>query len=307
MVKNYSCPVLLLLLFLPGVLSSQEIRIFTMQDFDLRGRVKSCMVSTDYGKEEYEFNEDGLLTKSVTRYNDTDYDVTHYTYKNSELLEKRFENYRDNQFDNATSIANFYTIDTTGNRKILEKIMSYDKVFLDQYEYRYDANGRLIKVIRTNDQGIDETQVEYKEYRGEQTVSYVLNGELQKSIRTSSKKRKNGSLEKIVLTKKYLNGTPHTASEEVFDEQDMPVSKINFFFDTKTKQFSPESEKVYTYDDFYNLIKLTTNRGEEKATQEYVYQFDDNESANWVKQITTPENAYKTRKISYYEALETDN
>ena len=54
-------------------------------------------------------NKNGLLTKSVTRYNDTDYDVTYYKYAEGERsIEKRSETYRDNKFDPSTSIANFY-------------------------------------------------------------------------------------------------------------------------------------------------------------------------------------------------------
>ena len=59
----------------------QEIQIFTLADFDLKENVKFCLVSTDYGKEEYDFNKKGFLTKAVTRYNDTDYDVVYYKYK----------------------------------------------------------------------------------------------------------------------------------------------------------------------------------------------------------------------------------
>ena len=58
-----------------------------------------------------------------------DYDKTYYKYTHGELKEKRFENYRDGEFFSATSIANFYEIDTSLNRKITEKIMSYDKEF----------------------------------------------------------------------------------------------------------------------------------------------------------------------------------
>ncbi|MBT8313063.1 MAG: hypothetical protein KJP26_01270, partial [Maribacter sp.] len=98
--KNYFVSLLhsLLALTIMGVgslVQSQEIRIFTTADFDLKGPVKTCLVSTKYGKETYDFDKEGKLTKSVTRYNDTDYDVTYYKYEGNELIEKRFENYRN--------------------------------------------------------------------------------------------------------------------------------------------------------------------------------------------------------------------
>src|SRR5690606_25539562 len=102
--KNY--PIIFLFTFLsistllgPDVLSAQEIKIFTRGDFDLKGEVKSCLVITNYGKEEYDFSPDGLLTKSVTRYNDTDSDISSYKYKNDHLTENRVENYRNGTLD----------------------------------------------------------------------------------------------------------------------------------------------------------------------------------------------------------------
>ena len=47
-----------------------------MEDFDLVGKVKSCLVITDYGREMFEFNKNGTLTKTITQYNDTDQDIT---------------------------------------------------------------------------------------------------------------------------------------------------------------------------------------------------------------------------------------
>ncbi len=304
MEKNYN-PIVLLVAIL-GVLSlhSQEIKIFSTADFDLKGTVKNCLVSTSYGKEDFTFNETGLLTKSVTRYNDNDYDITYYKYSKGELIEKRLENYRDKVFDEGTSIANFYTIDTAANRKVTEKIVSYKKEFLDQYEYLYDADDRLIRIVRSNDNGIDETIVRYNTYRSETTVTYEINGEKQKSIRTSFKKGNNNERQQTVLTKKFLNGAPHQAIEEILDEGGKVLSKTDFLFDNTTKQFTPEVTVTYVYDSDGILSTTKTVRGDQTELNEYVHQFDGEGSGNWVKQIIKPNNSYTTRKISYYEVLD---
>ena len=174
MMKNYLvhfllCISIILGMALPTELRAQEIKVFSVQDFDLNGPVKSCLVATDYGKEEYTFNEEGLLTKAVTRYNDTDYDITIYKLDGPVLLEKRVENYRDGIFVKNTSIANFYELDTTESKKITEKIISYNKEFLDQYEYNYGEGGKLSTIKRINDSGIDETALKYEVYKGELT------------------------------------------------------------------------------------------------------------------------------------------
>ncbi len=304
MVKNYSFVLLVFMAAIPMLSSSQEIKIFTTSDFDLKGPVRSCLVSTNYGKEEYDFNKEGLLTKSVTRYSDGDYAVTYYKYKGGELIEKRLENYRDKVFDKATSIANFYSIDTTGNRKVTEKIVSYEKNFLDQYEYEYDTDGKLIKITRANSDGNDETLVEYSTFKDEHTISYIMNGVLQKSVRTSNRKGKGQSVEKVVLTKKFLNGEPNTAEEEIFNASDQLVSRTEFFFDLKAKQFSSESVTTFTYNAQDMLARTETKSGKVEEAKEYLYQFDNGDSGNWVKEIITPDNAYKTRKIAYHELPE---
>lgn len=283
------------------LVQSQEIKIFTTADFDLKGPVKSCLVSTKYGKEEYDFNEEGMLTKSVTRYNDEDYDVTYYKFQHGELVEKRFENYRNNIFDSSTSYANFYVIDTIPVRKVTEKIITYDKEFLDRYEYLYNADGILVKIIRTNNDGNDETLIEYTDYKGEQTQTNSLNGTILKSVRNSTKIAKNKSEQRIVLTKKFLEGEPHTAMEEIFDSEGKLISKTKFVQDPKKRQFTPEEVIFYEYDERGMLIKSISKSGKLTDVKEFIYQFDNGEAGNWIKEIITPENAYVTRKITYYE------
>ncbi|ASV28822.1 hypothetical protein [Maribacter cobaltidurans] len=300
MIKNYIGVLVLMIFVLPLSVFGQEVRIFTLEDFDLKDSVKTCLVSTKYGKEEYDFNRKGLLTKSVTRYNEADYDVVYYKYRDSLLVEKRSETYRDNKFDPSTSIAHFFELDTTENRKITEKIISYDKEFLDQYVYTYDDKGDLTKMVRINNEGTDETLVEYKKYKGEFTITYLLNEVPLKSIRTSYQK-KNGENQKIVLTKEFLKGEGNKAYEEVFNEKDMLLARQEFEYDATAKKFIPTIRTSYEYDEKGMLVEEVTRGDNLLDKKEYIYQYDKEEGGNWVKQIITPENAYVTRKITYYK------
>jgi len=304
--KNYFSIILRSVLFLAfygmvNLVQSQEIKIFTTEDFDLKGPVKSCLVSTKYGKEAYDFNKLGMLTKSVTRYNDTDYDVTYYKYEGVELIEKRFENYRNDVFDSSTSYANFYIIDTIPVRKVTEKIITYDKEFLDRYEYLYNADGILVKIIRTNNDGNDETLIEYTDYKGEQTQTNSLNGTILKSVRKSTKITKDKKQQGIVLTKKFLEGVPHTAVEEVYNSEGKLIYETKFIQDAKKKQFAPNEVISYEYDDRGMLIKSVSKSGKVVDVKEFIYQYDKGDEGNWIKEIITPENSYTTRKIAYYE------
>lgn|GEM_PF-209970 len=307
MVKNYTCFFCLIALFTVRGSYSQEIRIFNKEDFDLRGDVKSCLVITDYGKEEYDFDEMGRLTKSVTRYNDYDYDITYYKYGQSQLLEKRLENYRENAFDSATSMAHFYEVDTTNTKIITEKIVSYEKEFLDKNQYFYDTEDRVTRIVRTNNDGTDETIIEYSVYKDEETKTYILNGLQQKSIRTSTRKAKSGSNEKVVLTKKFLNGNPLEATEEIVDASNKLVSTTYFNYDPTTKQFAKTRVVSYTYDETGALSKTVERKDDVESAKEYIYQYDNGEQGNWVKQIITPGNAYTTRRIKYYDFPEETN
>lgn len=296
-------------LFLPLILflvpyggKAQELELFALGDFDLKHNVKSCLVSTSYGKEEYNFDTIGRLTKAITRFNDTDYDLVSYKYKNGELSEKRSESYRDNSFDPSTSIAHFYELDTLENKKITEKIVSYENEFLDKYIYEYDQNGDLVKMTRINDEGIDETLVEYKKYKGEFTVTYMINNVPLKSVRTSTIRKKDGTVQKLVLTKEFLRGEANKAFEEVFDASGKLLAQQEFEYSNKEKKtFVPTTRTTYLYDDNDTLIQEIAKGATTTETKNYIYQFDNKEKGNWVKQIVTPENSYVTRKITYYE------
>ncbi|WP_419211140.1 hypothetical protein ACNR9Q_10340 [Maribacter sp. X9] len=301
MIQKYTQVLLVVFLAFVSVLQGQEIQTFTLADFDLRNGVKSCLVSTDYGKEEYDFNKKGFLTKSVTRYNEADYDIVFYKYRNGELLEKRSESYRNNTFDPSTSIAHFYQVDTTENLKIQERIFSYDKEFLDEYVFEYDESGDLRTIRRTNNDGTDITEVEHKKYKGEYTVTYMLNGVPLKSIRTSTLKPKNRPAQKIVLTKEFLNGQENDAFEEVFSMDGRLIAQQEFEYNSAEEKFKPTVRTSYEYDEKGMLISETSKSDNSIRKREYLYQYDKKEKGNWIKQIVTPDNTYTTRKITYYE------
>ncbi|MGW9686083.1 hypothetical protein [Flagellimonas sp. 2504JD1-5] len=302
MLKNYTY--IFLLLFGLNVFS-QEIQIFRVHDFDLRGKVKSCLVVTDYGRELFEFNEEGLLTKTITQYNDTDQDITYYTYEGEELLEKRMESYKNNVLDAATSMANFYLIDTVANKKISEKIISYDKEFLELQEYVFDEKNRLSKITTSNADGVDETVLEYLSYKNESTVNHVVNEIMEKSVRTSERNTAEG-IQKAVLTKEYIDEEPNVAYEEIFDNAGKRISKETFNYDRTKKEFVSSQKKLFHYDADGMLEKVVTKTANAESAKEYIFQFDNNEEKNWIKQIITPDNSYVTRRITYYPSEEVE-
>ena len=298
MVKHYSLFFIAFLLIIG--MSAQETKQFYVGDFDLRGNVKTCQVITDYGQEIFEFDAFGRLVKVTTQYNEEDKDVTVYTFEGNDLVEKRVESYKDNRVDPSSSMAYFYTIDSTGNKKIKEQIISYDKQFVEVQEYQFDEKGQLHKIIVSHENAVDEIVVERTEYKNENTTTYFENGIIQESVRESTRKNKKYGDVKVTLTKTYLDGEPNQAVEEVKDSQGLLVAKEVFQYDMGQKEFVSTEKHTFEYDENGILKKEMVKQGNTTSTKEYIFQFDDNEEKNWVKKIITPENDFTTRKITYY-------
>ncbi|MEO0572008.1 MAG: hypothetical protein AAF039_09915 [Bacteroidota bacterium] len=289
-----------ILLSFSSLTSAQEIKQFQVADFDLRGNVKMCEVITDYGKEIFEFDVLGRLVKVTTQYNEDDMDVTSYNFVAENLVEKRMESYKDNILDASSSMAHFYTIDSTDNLKVKEEIISYDKEFVEVQEYQFDEDNRLTKIILSHENAVDEITVAHTQYKDENTKTYFENGIVQKSIRESIKKNKKLGELRVVLTKNYLDGEPSNAIEEIKDKRGLLVTKEMFQFDTGEKEFVSQEKHFLEYNEEGILTKETVKQGNAASEKAYIFQFDNNEEKNWVKKIITPENKFTTRKITYY-------
>ncbi|SIS66935.1 hypothetical protein SAMN05421766_103257 [Zobellia uliginosa] len=279
---------------------AQDIETFKVSDFNLKGNVKSCEVITDYGKEEYYFDKEGRLTKSITRYNDSDYETTYYKYVHDFLKERRVENYMDGKFDRATSIASFYEVDTLENRRLTEKIVSYDKELLEKNVYVYNAENRLVKIIRTNTLGIDETDFEYLQENETTIVNQSVNGRPSKT-KTISKIREQGQELKKVEEQNYIEGLPTSKTTDIYDSNGRLTMHKEALYDASTETWIVQDEKHYQYGEDGVLSTVKTKKRFGDSTENYIYQFDGTTANNWVKEIVTPQNVYTTRRITYYQ------
>jgi len=284
--------------------NAQDITLFTVTDFELNGPVKKCVVIKDYGKEIFEFSENGFLIKSTTQYNETDKDITVYRFEGDHLIEKRLESYKDGQLDVSTSMANIFEIDTTGLKTIKEQIISYDKEFFEQQQYFYNEDGLLSKVVSSHENAVDETTIDYGTYKNEETTSVFENGVLLKSVRKSTKKGKGNKEVFVELVKEFVDGEPSDAIESITDSSGKLLSKQLFLYDKDAKQFAPSERHSYEYNANGVLEKVLIERGNTKSVNEFAFQFDDSGHQNWVKKITMPQNTYISRNITYFETAE---
>lgn len=301
-------PVFLFLIasFLPvPILLGQGIERFSLQDFDLSGPVKQCDVLTAYGKEEFHFNKDGLLTKVVTRFNENDQDITHYRYEAGQLSVKRDEVYRDGAFDRSTSMAHFYTRDTLRKDSVVrtvlkERILSYDKDLNELNEYYYDREGRLTKSVRVTEGGIDEIQVAY-ERKGDTLLTHHYQNELISAMRREYPViSESGDTLLYKQNTEYLSEMPAARTLEIYDSRGNLKEKRSWKYNPEKEVFNRVETFKYSYNDQGVLQKEVHSTGKQVRKKEYVYQFDNDNTGNWVKQIILPDNAYVTRRITYY-------
>ncbi|MDG1573084.1 hypothetical protein OZ410_12205 [Robiginitalea sp. M366] len=286
----------------------QQPEAFTLSDFQMRGPVKVCVVKAQYGEERFEFDREGRLRKSLTRYGPEDYDITYYRYRDSILYERRDEVYRSGDFDPRTSIAHIYERDSATGPVQTETILSYDRSIQEKVDYRYNDRGILQRMVRVTPEGVDDTRLTYDTYQGEETISYVRNGELQRSVRRSGSRM--GSIPvRVVLTKEYSDGLPREAVEETLDMQGRRLKEVRFAYDTQKESFVPRETRKWTYNpesfpETETLVEHPAGGGRsEPIVRKYLYHMDGANPSNWVRQIVTPENQYVVRAITYYEEV----
>ncbi|MEN1785953.1 MAG: hypothetical protein AAGF77_12545, partial [Bacteroidota bacterium] len=288
---------------------AQGIKKLQLEDFDLKGAVKTCQVVTGYGQEIFDFDTQGRLIKSTTKFSAQDKDITTYRYQGAHLVEKRTESYKGNVLDRSSSMAHFYKIDSTSNTLITEQIVSYDRAFIELQEYHFNSKDQLVKIVTSHENAVDETAITYTGYRGERTATFYHNGVITKSERKSRKKTRKGTRD-VILEKTYLDGDPNKAVEKQYNTSGLLLREEHFYFDPAENQFVSQSQHSYRYDSDKVLTKEVIARENTTSEKDYIFQFDDQEVSNWVKKIVTPDNDYTTRKISYYEttseALDTD-
>src|SRR5690606_22740955 len=148
--------------------------------YNLKGKVQHCIVSADYGNEEFYFNQDRVLTKAITRYGEEDYSVTVYAIKDKTLIQKNIEVYNDGELDKSVSLAHAYEIRINSQGKtITERIVNFKNELFDTYKNIYDKDNRLIKIISDNDYKKQINTIgKYKKERIENFINELFNSDM---------------------------------------------------------------------------------------------------------------------------------
>ena len=282
--------------------SSQDIAVLTLDDFDLRGQVKSCTVINSYGKEVFNFDESGRLLSTHTQYSENDTHWVTYTYQNGFLKEKRSEHYMDGKLDKEQSIVNLYQMDTLDSGfRITEKIVSFNKAFLEQIVYTLDKDGKTNSIQKLHADAVDEIQVNRKETKAGLITEYMLNGALQKWIRERYVGEKGQDRIREVLTREYFNEEPYLATEEKYAPNGTLLSSEQFIYDESVQKYIPEEKHEYLYSEDQLLKGERITYRNSSSEKQFVFQYDSHSPPNWVKKIVIPDNSYTSRVIEYFE------
>lgn len=288
-------------IFSAQVLFGQQPEAFTRSDFQLRGPVKQLVVKANYGREQFDFDKFGRLTKSVTRYSDTDYDITYYIYSGKFLKERRDEVYRDGVCDRQESIARLYRRDSISHR-LFETLSTYDRSITEQIELRYDSLNRLEHVRRVYSEGIDVTRVQHLGTKSRQIERHISNGVLYKTIAkiTADSIRPGHRIER---TEQYREGSLSDAIQILTDGKGKRQSETSYRYNVSTKSWVLEQTVRFTYNGDGLLASTSTYLANGKLKEpvtKYIYQMDGAKPSNWVRQVTTPKNSIVAREITYY-------
>ncbi len=114
-------------------------------------------------------------------------------------------------------------------------------------------------------------------------------------------KSQNDSLQKKVLTQKYLDGQVNSKTVQVFDSNGKLLSRTEELYDGSIEKWILQEDLKYSYAENGVLANVKSQQRGYTTTKEYIYQFDGTDANNWVKEIVTPDNTYKTRRIAYHE------
>ena len=282
---------------------SQEIITYDRSDFDLKGPVKSCFVFTKYGQEQYLFNRSGQLVQAATVFGENDSETTYYKYEKEKLVERRVENYVNGALDKTTSMANFYSYDSLPQLKIKEKIISYNRAFVAQFNYRYNSIGQLTRVVRTNTQGRFITLIshEWDSLRTQKSTAYWQDSVPLKQVDSIFFKA-SGTLTQLNI-KEFNNGIPSSMEQRMFNKKGLEMELHNYIYIEKDSLYVPKkASSVRTkYNSNNHPIEQIFERGVVRQTKKNLHQLDGSPFKNWIKKITTPDNTYTTRKIVYFE------
>lgn len=283
-------------------LNAQQFNVLKRSDFDLKGPVKKCVVFTKYGQEQYVFNESGFLLSAATIFSKEDSETVFYKYQQDNLIEKRVEVYTNGRLDKSSSIASFYTYDTIPTTKIKERVMNYDRVFIDQFEYKYDTIGRLSQEIRTNTEGRYQIDISYQwdTIQGIKNVSYLSDSIPVKKI-DSFFKGPQRTIYKVVSTQ-FAEGLEKNQKVEFFNSKKQLLESQDFSFVVQDSLRVPSFKwsETFQYNPIGNPISQTIKKGVTSQSKKMLYQLDGSPYKNWIKKIITPDNTYTTRRIIYF-------
>lgn len=185
---------------------------------------------------------------------------------------------------------------------MVEKIVSYEKELIEENRYFFNENDTLTRMLKIGTDGTDEITFNYRKEEGKTLVVQNLNGVIFKTEETQWTPTEKDSLsKKTVIAHEYINGEPSTRSKEISGPKGNLVFSSKSIYDGPTKKWILQKEQYFTYDDNGILSQCSEKQGGLSSVKEYIYQFDGSKANNWIKEIITPDNTYKSRKITYYE------
>lgn len=300
--------IIYIILFNNGFLYAQNINPMSLKDFNLKGPVEHCILSADYGNEEFYFDKDGSLYRMITRYGENDYTITIYSLSGENIIQKNIEVYNNGKLDKSVSLAHAYEIRINSKgTSITERIVNFKSEQLDTYQYDYNTDKRLIKIIRNNKKGIEETNIHYElEDDLVKREIYLSGADTVKVIKRLEPKipHGKGAYEKLEIF--YNNSIPDVANLKFIDS----IGKVKFE-ETLTAgnknpyRFYSKNKKTFIYNEYGDVVEEKSfNKKVLMSKVVYEYEYEANKDPeiplNWLRKTDKYAKNTITREIVYY-------
>lgn len=288
--------IMLMMLCAPIRLGAQLPKGPTIDDFELKGLVKTCIEQSAYGKEVFEFDREGRLIFLKSTFEPNQYQDVRFTYKKDTLTQKSIRVYRNDKLVKDESFLFQYDY-LQGSYS--ELILRLDEGSVNFSKHYIDPEGRLLYSEIQEDKNID--RIDYLYVSSPDSIQITM---FKNDLLTSKETKyfsQTGNLLKSV-TLQFSGENPVQKIQSLYNTQKKITEQIQWqYSDSLNTSFSSAIRHINTYDEEGNLENKRVELSNSAKRIEYLYQYDQHSPKNWVKRIEKPSNHYMNRTLTYFE------
>lgn len=288
--------ILVMVLAVSIQLSAQLPKGPSLEDFELKGPVKTCVENSIYGQEVFEFDREGRLVFLKSIYESNEHQEVRFTYNQDTLTQKSINVYRNGLLVKDESFLFQYAY-MQGSYS--ELIVRLDEGSVTFSKNLMDTSGRVIYTEIQEDKNRD--RIDYQYVNSPDSIQTKLFKNDQLISKETEYFNKANKLMKSVIVH-FSDEKPVEKTQFVYNAQNKVVELLQWqYSDSLVTLSNPTIRHINTYDEKGYLEKKRIEINNSSKRTEYLYQYDQHSPKNWVKKIERPSNRYTNRMLTYFE------